>query len=100
MTEEEAFASEAVHDPDGVDTFDSKKGKMLWCLHCERAYSHGWHRKVHSSGMEYHMCPYEGCDGDVVMDAWTWEKVRSGNEGYPEKPELGKRYPLYGDDDD
>lgn len=45
-------------------------------------------------GATLHMCPYEGCDGDVFMDAWPWEKLVRMN-GYPEDPEFGKRYPMY-----
>jgi len=41
------------------------------------------------------MCYYEDCDGDAIIDAWEWEKIRDTN-GYPEIPEEGKVYPQYG----
>lgn len=63
-----------------------------WCLHCERAYPQGSYRQVR----DLQMCPYKGCDGDAVMDLWTWGKVRSVNPGYPQTPELGVQYALYG----
>jgi len=75
----------------------------VWCLHCERAYKVGEHRKVSTSkvirtilpDMEFaEMCHYEDCDGDAEMDAWNWGKVSTIN-GYPEIPEHGKVYPLY-----
>lgn len=75
--------------------------EYLWCVHCERAYKRGDYRKVLLSrsqvvpDKEYlEMCPYDGCDGDTVIDAWNWKDVRSGN-GYPKVPLLGIVYPLY-----
>jgi len=91
---QEVVGDEAVFDPEGTDTSDSKEGEMLWCLHCERCYPYGWYRPVRDGGATLHMCPYEGCDGDVFMDAWPWEKLVRMN-GYPEDPEFGKRYPMY-----
>jgi hypothetical protein len=41
------------------------------------------------------MCPYPECDGDTVLDAWPWDRVRVGHRSYPAKPRIGKRYPLY-----
>ena len=70
---------------------DEKPGGYLWCLHCERAYKWGEFREI--DGLQ--MCPYEGCDGDTVMDGWHWEDVCEANPDYPDKPELEKRYPLY-----
>jgi len=96
------FADDAVCQPDKVDTPDQYDGQMMWCLHCERVYPYGWHRvkiehkRPMAEPMEFHYCPYEGCDGDVVIDAKPWEWARQG-KGYPEDPDLGKRYPLYGD---
>lgn len=93
------FADTAVYDPDAVDTFNKYKGKMLWCSHCERAYPYGWYRPVkfeypsNAESREYHYCPYDGCNGDVVIGVWTWAKVRQ-ESGYPAWPEIGKRYPL------
>jgi len=43
------------------------------------------------------MCPYEGCDGDAVIDAWLWTDVADEhNPSYPAIPELGKVYPMDG----
>lgn len=70
-------------------------GGFLWCLHCERAYPMGNFR-VSSRGLE--LCPYPGCDGDTVVDAWRWETVREHREDrYPLQPVAGLVYPLYDD---
>ncbi len=75
----------------------------VWCLHCERAYKAGEHRKVPTPkevrefvpDMEFmEMCAYEDCDGDAHMDAWSWGKIFTLN-GYPTIPEPGVVYPLY-----
>lgn len=66
-------------------------GPYLWCLHCERAYERG---KWRNNG-DLQMCPYVGCNGDAVIDAWDWEAVRQHHPDYPEIPEFGKSYPLY-----
>lgn len=71
-----------------------KPDRIAWCLHCERAYQKGEHRKL--SGLS--MCPYEDCDGDTVIDQWTWSRIREENPGYPEIPERGTVYALYGPD--
>jgi len=70
----------------------SRKRAWYWCLHCERAYPQGSYRQRGS----LQMCPYSGCGGDTVMDAWSWARVAKENPGYPATPELGKAYPLYG----
>jgi hypothetical protein len=69
---------------------DEKPCAFLWCLHCGRAYEWGEYRQI--DGLQ--MCPYEGCDGDTVMDAWRWEDVREGNPDYPKTPKLGHVYEL------
>lgn len=63
----------------------------LWCLHCERAYLRGEFRL--KDGLQY--CPYPGCDGDTVIDAWNWFGLRSDHKAFPVVPERGVRYPLY-----
>lgn len=68
------------------------QSEYLWCLHCERAYRRGQYRMV--GGLQ--MCPYEGCDGDTVMDALDWARIREIHPEYPQIPEPGKVYPLYG----
>lgn len=74
----------------GVDDTE----KFLWCLHCERTYRKGEHR-VSKRGEQ--VCAYRDCDGDTVLDAWNWQKVRDGLEDqYPEEPVHGVVYPLYG----
>lgn len=73
------------------DEEEEEHSDFLWCLHCERAYNRGAYRKV--DGLQ--MCPYDGCDGDTVIDAWDWERVRTGRgRDYPAVPEEGKVYPL------
>ncbi|MDD4870967.1 MAG: hypothetical protein PHR77_10440 [Kiritimatiellae bacterium] len=64
---------------------------FLWCLHCERTYRRGECRVI--NGLQ--MCPYDGCNGDTVMDAWPWGSLREGHSDYPVIPEEGKRYPMY-----
>jgi hypothetical protein len=73
------------------DGIDDDTSEYQWCLHCERAYKRGEHRLI--DGLM--MCPYKGCDGDTVMDGWSWPSVRENHPDYPEVPEKGKTYPLY-----
>ena len=79
-------------------------GTFLYCINCERAYMNGRHRIKVMYGKEWpleirgdtmEMCPYEGCDGDAVIDAWEWDRIRSEHSDYPEIPEEGKVYPMY-----
>ena len=69
----------------------NKKSVFFWCLHCERVYRQGECREI--DGLQY--CPYEGCNGDTVMDAWPWEEIRKCDPSYPVIPDEGKRYPMY-----
>lgn len=64
------------------------KPKYLWCLHCNRAYKYGEFRQVG----DLQLCPYSGCDGDTVFDAWDWEKFMAADSELPEIPEFGKFY--------
>ena len=66
--------------------------QAVWCLHCERAYQRGEYRQLRG----LRMCPYDGCDGDTVIDQWKWLQVRNNNPGYPNVPERGEVYPLHG----
>ena len=70
---------------------DVKRSGFLWCLHCERTYERG---KWRTEG-DLQMCPYLDCDGDAVIDAWDWAKIRDAHPDYPESPEAGKVYALY-----
>ncbi|MGH8507083.1 MAG: hypothetical protein ACRETM_14160 [Stenotrophobium sp.] len=63
-----------------------------YCIHCERAYPDGVYRQK----LSWKLCPYSDCDGDAVIDAWGWKRIRTDNPGYPEVPELGVDYPMYG----
>lgn len=79
------------------------KTKYRWCLHCERTYKKGEFRPEYDgySNFTFKMCPYEGCDGDTVVDGMNWNTVREGREEvYPEEPVSGIVYPLYPKDDD
>src|SRR5437660_57496 len=67
-----------------------ERDDYLWCLHCARAYKWGEYRLIG----ELQMCAYEGCNGDTVMDGWTWRAVREGNPDYPKVPKLGHVYEL------
>lgn len=76
------------------DEEEEPSSDYQWCLHCERAYKRGEHRRIHG----LRMCPYEGCDGDTVFDGWDWDDFRSQLPQYPAIPELGVNYPMYPDD--
>lgn len=83
------------HSPETMERYDFVAGPRKawhWCLHCERAYPLGSYRQIR----DLQMCPYEDCDGDTVMDLWAWQRIRKENPQYPEVPELGKVYGLYG----
>ncbi len=92
------YATDARYDPGALERdrlFDRPAAAYtyLYCIHCERAYERGHFRQVRS----LQMCPYEGCDGDAVIDAWLWADIADErNPGYPAVPELGKVYPMDG----
>ena len=73
--------------------FGRKSGDWVWCLHCERCYKVGEYKMGLSDGLEY--CPYDDCDGDTLLDSWSWEKIREGHPEYPEIPERVKVYLMY-----
>lgn len=73
--------------------FGGEPPEFLWCMHCERAYRYGEFRPVGS----LQMCPYTDCDGDTVVDAWSWKRIRQGNPSYPERPREGEVYTMYGE---
>lgn len=73
------------------------EGTYMLCMHCERAYKYGNFRHSMdpvSMDMILQVCPYEGCDGDAVIDAEEWGSIRDHHPDYPEIPELDKVYPL------
>jgi hypothetical protein len=67
------------------------RSKYFWCLHCERAYERREFRQVG----KLQMCPYAGCSGDTVTDAWEWNSIRRANPAYPRVPKHGVRYAMY-----
>ena len=73
---------------DRVEAFGTPKGTWVWCLHCEQAYQVGEYRLKG----DLQMCPYEGCTGDTVMDAWEWKQIRRAHPEYPKIPERNKVY--------
>ncbi len=75
---------------DRARIFDERPCAFLWCLHCGRTYRWGEFRE--RDGLQ--MCPYDGCDGDTVMDGWRWDEVREGNPDYPKVPKRGHVYEL------
>ena len=85
----------AVFNPNGLHrdaALDGDPPNYLWCLHCERAYVRGEYREVR----DLQMCPYSGCNGDTVIDAWDWNSIRENNPSYPENPLEGVVYSMYG----
>jgi hypothetical protein len=79
---------------DREKAFGKDRGKYFWCLHCERAYERTRFRQVG----KLQMCPYPGCSGDTVTDAWEWESIREANPAYPKVPKRGVHYPMYRDE--
>lgn len=77
------------------EMFGNAKSGYLWCLHCERTYPDGEYREVSNRGQVYQMCPYDDCDGDAVIDAWDWTRIREAHPEYPKIPESGVLYPQY-----
>src|SRR5262245_51182844 len=76
---------------DREKAFGKDRGKYFWCLHCERAYERIQFRQVG----KFQMCPYEGCSGSTVIDAWEWEDIKRFNPAYPKVPKRGVRYAMY-----
>jgi len=70
------------------------RSKYFWCLHCGRAYERTQFRLVG----KLQMCPYDGCSGDTVTDAWEWTEIRQLNPTYPKVPKRGVYYPMYRDE--
>lgn len=88
-------AEMAMYDPDEVPR-DPDERPISLCIHCYRAYPTGWFRLAPSD--PFHdgaalACPYEGCDGDTLWDAFDYLKIAREN-GYPERPEWDKEYPI------
>jgi hypothetical protein len=76
---------------DREKAFGKDSSKYFWCLHCERGYERTEFRQVG----KLQMCPYAGCSGDTVTDAWEWDSIRQANPTYPKVPKHGVRYPMY-----
>lgn len=68
---------------------NESENNYLWCLHCERTYKIGEHRTID----DLDMCPYEGCDGDVVWDGMSWTDMCEHYPEYPVVPLKGMKYP-------
>ncbi len=61
-----------------------------WCLHCERAApAEEWESE------HWAFCPYPDCDGEL-LDRWEWTRIREVNPEYPENPQRGVVYGMYG----
>ena len=77
-------------------SFGNDQVEYYWCLHCERAYHKKDLRTVVDQGvLIMEMCHYTNCNGDAVIDAWDWAKIREANPDYPKIPEIDTHYPLY-----
>ena len=71
-----------------------------WCLHCERTYKNKQFREEKTKGAygmtkTFQMCPYEDCNGDTVVDSWSWDVIRTEHPQYPKAPTYNVSYPLY-----
>ena len=84
-----------------VENNPEKLSDHVWCLHCERAYKRGEHRKIETSAglrsaipeMEFlEECHYVDCAGDAKKDVVDWAIIQSEND-YPLVPKRGVLYP-------
>jgi len=77
-----------------------REAEYFWCLHCEKVYpAVDWDEagEMCFYGKEW-ICPGDGCDG-TTKDAHPWvleDWPREHHPEYPEVPEIGVYYPLYG----
>ena len=73
--------------------YEETHGEFTWCLHCERASeTEEWVNNEWE-------CPHDGCNGSA-LDAFPWEAdtwPRRQHPEYPEVPQEGVYYPLYGE---
>lgn len=81
-------------------------GSWCWCLQCQRCYKKGEHRTIKmrknsaaykfavQEGFEpeYHLCPYQDCDGDTLLDCYAWVETYAGQ---PKEPERNVAYPMF-----
>ena len=74
--------------------FGATADSHVWCLHCERTYPKNEFR-FDADGLGLELCAYADCDGDAVLDAWDWSRVRSYRENYPAIPARGVVYSIY-----
>ena len=79
--------------PDLEVLFDGSS-EFQWCLHCQRASKKGNYKLVPYDSDYYLLCPFDDCDGDIMMDIVDWDSYREGREDLPELPEEGKLYSL------
>ena len=92
----DARASAKAGESHRVRSFGPSESGILWCLHCERTYDElDYAEEIDELGETMQMCAYEDCDGDAVIDAWDWSKIREAHPEYPGKPAPNTRYPLY-----
>lgn len=67
--------------------------EFAWCLHCQKA------QLMSEVIKNDHYCTMPDCNGGGIMvDIMPWsvdDWPRSEHPEYPEKPEVGKKYPLY-----
>ncbi|WP_263842121.1 hypothetical protein [Salinibacter sp.] len=72
MERYDAYADDAVYDPEGseyMEVFGGKDpGDWVYCAHCGKLYQMGWYREEGAK----QMCPFPGCDGDAVTDPMDW----------------------------
>jgi hypothetical protein len=76
---------------------ETQEDDFMWCLNCERAYSDEPPRVIFEEDDFFELCPFEDCDGSILLHSKDWEWVRSCRPEYPERPESGSVYPLYPD---
>jgi hypothetical protein len=91
-----AYAPDAKFEPSRLArlTHDLRDPlSYLYCVCCERAYERGYSRRV--DGRQ--LCPFDGCDGDAMEDAWSWVAIARAHPAcYPRIPKIGEVYPMFG----
>lgn len=84
MERHEAYADEAVWDPEGSQLLSfsgtTEAGDWKFCVDCRRVYQAGWYKEKEGK----QLCPFPECSADAVLDPMTYRGE--------EDPEPGMSY--------